>query len=187
MKKRISTRRPKPTPVSWANVDAVSPMAVLEEDTKRLMHELAEARAVHEESTRGETRRTEQLLLKLLDVVDAFDRVLNDMRTQPDQPAQTQIWIGRFRTVRILLDDLLAEQGVVPIENLDDGFDPHWHKPVEAIDDASRRAGTIVEEVKRGYIWRQRVLRKTEVVVSRVPQTEVSEQPAPSSDDETRS
>jgi molecular chaperone GrpE len=132
------------------------------------MRQLAEARALSAEVERQSGRAIEQILLRLLDVTDAFERVFRHIQSKADfVTPQMKIWIGNFQAVYRVLDDILIEQGLTPIENLDQGFDPHWHKVVDLVDDPTKKPGTIVEEVNRGYVWHTHVLRKAEVVVVR--------------------
>jgi molecular chaperone GrpE len=78
-----------------------------------------------------------------------------------------KIWIGNYSTVRRLLERFLSEQGITRIEILNQTFDPQWHKVADIVADSTKPDGTITEEVKKGYVWQNQVLRKAEVVVVR--------------------
>ncbi len=108
------------------------------------------------------------MLIALLDVADSFDRVFRAVHAKEDQVTpQMKIWLGNFRSVRRLLEKLLTDAGVTPIENVAGRFDPAWHKAAEAIVDTERPEGMIVEELKKGYLWKGQLLRKAEVTVVR--------------------
>jgi len=152
--------------VSWREDDPAPPLDRVTGDVGRLLCEIAELRLAAEEVTRAESKRIEKLLLQILDVIDAFERVFKAVQAKEQQVTkQMRIWLGNFRTVRRLLDNILDEYGVTPIQNIDRGFDPTWHKAVETRADASRTDGTIVEEILRGYLRGPGILRKSEVVV----------------------
>ena len=51
---------------------------------------------------------------------------------------------------------------------MDRTFDPQWHKVAEIVVDETKPEGTIVEELKKGFLWRNQILRKAEVVVVRM-------------------
>jgi molecular chaperone GrpE len=143
-------------------------LAVVEQDLRGLMRELAEARMSLGEAERGCQDRIDGLFLQVLEAMDAFDRVFRAIHAKQDQvDRQMKIWIGNFRTIRRLLEALLDDHGIKPMENVEEGFDPHWHRVVDTVADPDRPDGTIVEEVRRGYVRGTRILRKAEVVVVR--------------------
>ncbi len=170
----------QPTPLHGWRDSAADPMAVIAADTAGLMRQLAETQATLRDRDRERTEALRKLLLAVLAVGDAFDRVFKSVSSKPDQVTpQMKIWLGNFRAARRLVDKLLGEQGVVRIENLDQGFDPHWHKVADVRVDTAAPEGTIVEEVLKGYIWQNQVLRKAEVVVVRHAAGEADESGEP--------
>ncbi|MDF2627224.1 MAG: Protein grpE [Symbiobacteriaceae bacterium] len=161
------TEKPIPTP-GWRPEEAADRAGAIARETAQLMRRVAEAEFAL--NTSDEQRRKDQAkhLLSLLEVMDAFERVFRSIAAKDDQVTpQMRKWIGNFRTVSRLLHDVLSEQGVVRLENLADGFDPHWHRAIESRLDPDQPEGSIVEEVRPGYVWRGTVLRKAEVVVTR--------------------
>ena len=154
---------------AWpSDAEGSGALDAVEADMRHLFKELAEARLSLSEGERKEEDRVDKVLLGILEACDAFERVFRAIHTKQDQVnRQMKIWIGNFRTIKRLLETLLRDQDVKPIENLDGGFDPHWHKITETVPDPSRLDGTVVEEVRRGYIRGKKILRKSEVVVVR--------------------
>jgi molecular chaperone GrpE len=147
--------------------EGATALSVIEQDMRRLMRELAEARFALSEQERASEAATKQLLLSLLEVLDAFDRVFNNIgRKQEQITKQMKIWISNFRTLNSLLEKLLTEQGVTAIEILEPQFNPHWHTVAELVEEPARPEGEIIEVFKRGYVWRGQVLRKAEVIVA---------------------
>lgn len=145
---------------------SLAPLALIERDVRTLMVQLTEARSALRQSETQGADSIKKVFLDLIEVLDAFERVFGNIRAKEDQVTpQMKTWIGNFKTVRRLLDKVLTEQGVTRIENIDHGFDPHWHRVSEVVADPSKAEGTITEEVKAGYIWRGQVLRKAEVIV----------------------
>lgn len=140
----------------------------VEQDVRHLMRELAEARMSLDEARRAGEDHVESLLLRILDAQDAFERVFEATRAKPEGVTpQMKIWLGNFRTVKRLLEVLVNEEGVRPVENLAAGFDPAWHRVAETVADPALPDGTIVREVRRGFVRNQKILRKAEVVVVR--------------------
>lgn len=159
----------KPLPIaSWEEGDATPPLEAVAGDIGRLLREIAELKLAVTEGKRDEEKRLEKLLLQILEAVDGFERVFRAVHEKEDQVTkQMKVWLGNFRTLRRLLDNILEEHGVTPIQNLDQTFDPLWHKAAETIQDPSRPDGTIVEEIRRGYMRGKQILRKSEVMVVR--------------------
>ena len=164
---------PMPTP-AWRPEHGTDRAGAIARETAHLMRRLAEAEFAlnaHEEQRHKAKAKD---LLALLEIMDAFERVFRSVQAKEDQVTpQMRKWIGNFRTISRMLQDMLTEQGVVRLENLADGFDPHWHRAVESRVDPGQPAGSICEEVRPGYVWRGAVLRKAEVVVVRNSADEV--------------
>lgn len=164
--------------LAWPSETGQDGLQAIERDIAELMHRLAESKLTLAEQERQQADRLRKLLLSVIEIADALDRVFRSIAAKPEQVTpQMKIWAGNFRAVRRLIDKLLSEQGVARIENLDSGFDPHWHKVANVVVDSTKPEGTIVEEVLRGYVWQNQVLRKANVAVIRHAETEVEEEP----------
>jgi molecular chaperone GrpE len=106
-----------------------------------------------------------QLLLELLEVLDSFERVFANIEPRLEgADRQARIWVGNFRSVRRVLDNLLETHGVAPIESPDRVAIPGLHTIVETREQSDMDDGTILEETQRGYLWQGTVLRKALVV-----------------------
>ena len=62
---------------------------------------------------------------------------------------------------------VLSEAGLSPIEAVGKPFDPHLHNAVMQTETDEYEPGTVVEELQRGYRFKDRVLRPTMVKVSK--------------------
>ena len=145
-----------------------SPLDAISADIGRLLREIAELKLAMTEAKRDEDKRLEKLLLEILDAIDGFERVFRAVQTKESEVTkQMKIWLGNFKTIRRMLDNILDAHGVTPIVSPEGGFDPQWHKAAETVEDPSRADGTIVEEVRKGYLRGKNILRKSEVIVVR--------------------
>jgi len=61
----------------------------------------------------------------------------------------------------------LEQQGLEPIFATGTPFDPERMEVLEAVADTGRPPGEVIEEVRRGYLWRGRVFRFAQVRVAR--------------------
>jgi molecular chaperone GrpE (heat shock protein) len=127
-------------------------------EADKLKRELAQAK----ERAR---RDHEQMLLDLLELMDAFDRIFANVEPRLENAdRQARIWVGNFRAVRRLLDTVLKKNNVAPIEAPDRIAIPGLHTVVETRESLDLSEGTILEETLCGYLWQGKVLRKALVV-----------------------
>jgi molecular chaperone GrpE len=98
----------------------------------------------------------------LVAVMDDFDRAL-----AADAPPEAQNYKAGVEIIRRALADLLRKRGVTPLDAIGADFDPHKHQAVayEAVKGA--REGEVVEELRKGYMLGERLLRPALVKVAR--------------------
>jgi molecular chaperone GrpE len=65
------------------------------------------------------------------------------------------------------LERALQQQGLEPIPCAGEPFDPEQMEVVEVVADSGRPGGEVLEEVRRGYLWRGRVFRYAQVKVAK--------------------
>jgi molecular chaperone GrpE len=104
------------------------------------------------------------LLARLLSVLDDFDRALD---TVP--PDTHDAWVEGIRLVQRKLHGLLESEGVTPIEVVGKPFDPNLHEAVVHEDTTAYPDNTVIDEVQRGYLLHDRVLRPALVRVANNP------------------
>ncbi len=64
------------------------------------------------------------------------------------------------------LEDVLKKYGVEQIECANQKFNPQFHEALEMVEDREKReSGTIIEEVKKGYLMGGKVIRPSKVKV----------------------
>ena len=100
-----------------------------------------------------------QFILSLLDVVDDLERLLNV--AEEGTP-----FLKEVRMVHRKLMDLLEKAGVRPFESVGKPFDPSLHEVVATAPAGERTEGLVVQEVKRGYLWDNDLLRPAHVLVA---------------------
>jgi molecular chaperone GrpE len=102
----------------------------------------------------------ERLLGELLPVVDNLDRAL-EHATKVGDPV-----IEGVRMVARQFTDVLVAQGVVSFDSKGCAFDPAKHEAVSEAPGNGAAAGTILQELQRGYMIHTRLLRPARVVVA---------------------
>lgn len=105
----------------------------------------------------------EDLIRKVLAVADDFDRAID---ARPESIA-AESWFEGVAAIDRKLGALLESEGVSPI-NADPGraFDPREHDAIANVPGTGRPEGEIVEQVRRGYRLRDRVIRPALVAVA---------------------
>ncbi|MBP1635308.1 MAG: grpE 2 [Acidobacteria bacterium] len=116
------------------------------------------------ERERRETVRhaSSEVLQGLLPILDDFERALR----APDEGALEGYRQGVELIYRQLLD-FLARHGVTPIEAVGADFDPRYHEAMTYEARPGSRDGEVVEEVRRGYMLGERLLRPAMVKVAK--------------------
>lgn len=109
-------------------------------------------------------RGNERLLMRLLPIVEELDLAIRAARTTGDNAV-----LEGVEMVRGKLEKVLDGEGVHPIDAVGKAFDPHLHEAVLEVETCDHPDGTVVEEVRRGYLYRGRVLRASMVKVARNP------------------
>jgi len=102
------------------------------------------------------------LLSEILPVVDNLERALQ----APSGPEAAGYRAGVELILRQLMD-MLRKRGVTPIEALGVDFDPRFHQAVSQESSDSHRDGEVMEELQRGYMLGDRLLRPAMVKVAK--------------------
>lgn len=107
----------------------------------------------------------EDLLLAMLPVLDDLERSLKNSKDSKDTALYRGIELIQQKMLKIL-----EAQGVRAFETVGKEFDVHFHDALLQIPKEGVPPHTIVEEVEKGYMLSDRVLRHAKVVVSASPQ-----------------
>ena len=105
----------------------------------------------------------EDLIRKVLGLADDFDRAIE---ARPDSIAE-EAWFEGIEAIDRKLRLLLESEGVSAID-ADPGkpFDPREHEAIANVPGTDQPDGAIVEEIRRGYRLRDRVIRPALVAVA---------------------
>ena len=64
------------------------------------------------------------------------------------------------------LDQLLEQEGLKPMEAVGQPFNPEFHQAIMQVESEEHEEGIVVEEVQKGYMLKDKVLRPAMVKVS---------------------
>jgi molecular chaperone GrpE len=117
---------------------------------------------VRQEQSELVSRANEDLIARLLPVIDNFHRVLDSAPENVD-PA----WLKGVLLTLQQMDELLASWGVEPIQAVGQPFDPSLHEAIGHEESDDHPEDTVISEVRKGYRLRDRVVRPALVRVAR--------------------
>lgn len=141
----------------------------LEEKVKELedmrVRQLAEFENFRKRSEKEKSQMFEvgakSVIEKILPVMDNFERGLQGV---PEEEKDAPFVKGVEMVYKQMLT-AFDELGVKPIEAVGKEFDPNLHNAVMAVDDDSLESGTVAEEMQKGYMYKESVVRHSMVKV----------------------
>jgi molecular chaperone GrpE len=98
------------------------------------------------------------LILDLLPILDDFERALASLPVELDE----QNWTEGIKLIYNKLKTILETQGLAEIKAKGEYFDPYLH---EAAGQLEGEEGIIMEEIRKGYKFRDKLLRPSMVIV----------------------
>ena len=155
-----------------AQGEAEDPTAGLQADLDRFRDLALRSQADFENYKKRSAREKEEairyanssLLERLVGIIDNFELGLAAAK---DQGVDSPIYSGMV-LVQKQLNDLLAENGLQPIEAEGKKFDPNLHEAI-AHEPSAFPEETVIRQTRRGYRFKDRLLRPARVVVSSGP------------------
>jgi len=158
----------------------------LEENIKQLEGEVAELKdkllrkAAEFENYKRRTENdqinlitfaAEPFIQKLLPVIDDFERSLEHVDEAQDINAIKQ----GLKLIYDKLMKVLDEQGVKKIEAVGNPFDVDYHEALMQRPDDSVEPHTVLNEIEKGYTYKDKVIRHAKVIVSEEKSSEPNE------------
>lgn len=101
------------------------------------------------------------ILAEILPIVDNFERALQAPSSDTDSLRKG------VELIHKQMHDFLRKRGVTPIEALGADFDPNFHQAVIHETSPLHREGEVIEELQRGYMLGDKLLRPAMVKVAK--------------------
>ena len=117
------------------------------------------------------TFAAESFIQKLLPVIDDFERSLGHIDDAEDINAIKQ----GLKLIYDKLMKVLDEQGVKKIDAIGNPFDVDYHEALMQRPDDSVEPHTVLDEMEKGYTYKDKVIRHAKVVVSEEKSSETEE------------
>lgn len=110
----------------------------------------------------------ESLLQKLIPVVDNFEAALAASNTTNASSESLQTGVNMIYTQ---LKSALADAGLEEIDANSQPFDPNFHEAVSQKETSDVPEGHVVQQLRKGYKLRDRLIRPATVIVAKKPAT----------------
>lgn len=138
----------------------------IEDLTDRLKRQMAEfenfRKRTEKEKAQMYDMGAKSIVEKVLPVIDNFERGLGAV---PEENAEDPFVDGMNKIYKQMMT-MLEEAGVKPIEAVGVEFDPEYHNAVMHVEDENFGENVIAEELQKGYMYRDTVVRHSMVKVA---------------------
>ncbi len=137
-------------------------IAELEDRTKRQMAEFENfRRRTDKEKSQMFSNGEMNVLEKMLPILDNFERGFDTVAEEDQEDA----FVDGMRKIYAQLLKQLEDLGVKPIEALGKEFDPNFHNAVMQVESEEYESGIVAQELLKGYMYHDSVLRHSMVGV----------------------
>jgi molecular chaperone GrpE len=111
----------------------------------------------------------EELIMKLLPVLDDFERSMKAMQKSIDESGQSKdatAFVKGMELIYSKLRNIMEKEGIKHFEVVGKPFDPQMHDALLQLPRNDVPPHTVIEEVEKGYLMHDKVIRHAKVVVS---------------------
>ena len=104
-----------------------------------------------------------------LSLIDNIDRAIISFKN--DENLRNNKNLNKIiDSIEIVKQDLVSifkKNGITPIECMNKKFDPNFHQAMLEVEDNTKNAGTVVQEIQKGFMMKDRLLRPSLVGVTK--------------------
>ena len=121
--------------------------------------------------------------LNLIDNLERSKQILESDEILKNSEALKKT-LEHFDIINKDMVSILSKNGITPLDSIGKKLDPNFHQAMMEIDDDQKEPGTIVQEIQKGFMMKDRLLRPSLVGVSKktVNKEEKSEENKENSD-----
>ncbi|WP_246020955.1 nucleotide exchange factor GrpE [Paenibacillus lentus] len=148
------------------NAELAALRAELEEQQQRLLRAQADfdnfRRRTQKEKEELGKYASAKLITELLPVIDNFERAL----ASGEQGTDVTSYAKGVEMIFRQLEGVLGSEGLKAMETVGEPFNPEFHQAIMQVESDEHEEGIVVEEVQKGYMLKDKVLRPAMVKVS---------------------
>ena len=104
-----------------------------------------------------------------LSLLDNIDRAIISFKNDENLRNNNDLnkIIDGIEIVKQDLVSIFKKNGITPIECINKKFDPNFHQAMLEVEDNTKNAGTVVQEIQKGFTMKDRLLRPSLVGVTK--------------------
>jgi len=104
-----------------------------------------------------------------LSLLDNIDRAISSFKNDENLKNNKDLnkIIDGIEIVKQDLVSIFKKNGITPIECMNKKFDPNFHQAMLELEDSTKDAGIVVQEIQKGYMMKDRLLRPSFVGVTK--------------------
>ena len=104
--------------------------------------------------------------LNLIDNLERSKQILESDEILKDTDALKKT-LEHFDIINKDMVSILSKNGIIPLDSIGKKLDPNFHQAMMEIDDDQKEPGTIIQEIQKGFMMKDRLLRPSLVGVSK--------------------
>ena len=143
----------------------------LEEELTNVKNEMLKDRAelenfkrrTNEERIKDRIYANQSLVSDLIEITDIFDKAVSK---QPEEEMLKKYLLG-FSMINSQIQQIMGNYGVKKIDALNKPFDPNYHEAIETKKVEGVDSNIVIEVVREGYMFKDRIIRPSMVKVSK--------------------
>jgi molecular chaperone GrpE len=104
-----------------------------------------------------------------LSLIDNIDRAIESFKNDEKMKKYTDLHkiIDGIEIVKKDLISIFKKNGIDPINCINEKFDPNFHQAMLEIENSNKEPSTVVQEIQKGYMMKNRLLRPSLVGVAK--------------------
>jgi molecular chaperone GrpE len=158
-----------------ADESAVSETEKLRAERDALLDRLARLQAEFDNARKRAVREQQDfrefaaadVIKNFLPILDSFERALKAGDSNSNSNSNSNDFRNGIELIYRQFQDALQKIGVQPIVSVGQAFDPRVHEAVEMVDTSEVPDHHVLDELQRGYRYKERLLRPAMVRVAR--------------------
>ena len=104
--------------------------------------------------------------LNLIDNLQRSKQILENDEALKNTDALKKT-LEHFNIINKDMISILSKNGITPLDSIGKKLDPNFHQAMMEIDDDQKEPGTIIQEIQKGFMMKDRLLRPSLVGVSK--------------------
>ncbi len=116
------------------------------------------------------TKEKQVLIIQILVVAEEINLIVEEAKKRGKSNV-----LGSLEMIKKKIWNILNNEGLSPIDSIGHPFNPNLHEAIIEIETSDYPPGTVLEEVRKGYLFRGKLLKPSVVKVASIPRSNTLE------------